>query len=67
MRANERTDERVAQYLRLGFWLIWPTVRWQEAAPMRSHVTPFPAWIWSNLEKERGRERRGGTVSLESS
>ena len=26
MGANEQTDERVAQYLRLGFWLIWPTV-----------------------------------------
>ena len=28
MRANERADEQVAQYFRLGFWLIWPTV-WQ--------------------------------------
>ena len=27
VRANERTDERVAQYLRLGFWLIQTTVR----------------------------------------
>ena len=26
MRANERTDERVAQYLHLGSCLIWPTV-----------------------------------------
>ena len=25
-RANERTDERVAQCLRLYSWLIWPTV-----------------------------------------
>ena len=24
---SERADERVAQYLRLVFWLIWPTVR----------------------------------------
>ena len=24
--ANKRTDERVAQYFCLGFWLIWPTV-----------------------------------------
>ena len=24
--ANERTDERVAQYLHLGFWMIYPTV-----------------------------------------
>ena len=28
MRANERTDERVAQYLRLDFWLFQTTVRW---------------------------------------
>ena len=26
MRASERTDERVAQYLRLGSWLIWSIV-----------------------------------------
>ena len=26
MRANERTDERVAQYLRLYSWLFWRTV-----------------------------------------
>ena len=24
---NERTDERVAQYFSLYFWLFWPTVR----------------------------------------
>ena len=28
VRVNERTDMRVAQYLHLGFWLIWPTVNW---------------------------------------
>ena len=27
MRVNERTDERVAQYYSLYFWLFWPTVR----------------------------------------
>ena len=26
VRANERADERVAQYFSLYFWLIWPTV-----------------------------------------
>ena len=29
VRANERTDERVAQYLRPNFWLIWTIVRWR--------------------------------------
>ena len=28
VRANEQTDKRVAQYFRLGFWLIWPTVQY---------------------------------------
>ena len=32
MRANERTDERVAQYLPLGSGLIWPTVKGFEEA-----------------------------------
>ena len=27
VRANERTDERVAQYFSLYSWLFWPTVR----------------------------------------
>ena len=26
-RANEQTDEQVAQYFNLGFWLFWPTVQ----------------------------------------
>ena len=26
--ANEPMDKQVAQYFRLGFWLIWPTVDW---------------------------------------
>ena len=29
--ANVRTDERVAQYFHLGFWLFWPTVEGGEA------------------------------------
>ena len=30
VRANKRTDERVAQYFRLGFWLIWPTEQFRK-------------------------------------
>ena len=29
MRANERTDERVAHYLHLDSWFLWPIVRCQ--------------------------------------
>ena len=29
VRGNERTDERVAQYSNLYFWLFWPTVQIQ--------------------------------------
>ena len=29
-RANEQTDEQVAQYFSLYSWLIWPTVRWRD-------------------------------------
>ena len=28
--SHERTDERVAQYFRLGFWLFWTIVAWRE-------------------------------------
>ena len=48
--ANKRTDERLAQYLHLGFWWIWPTVRmWFlvstrpiKAAILISSLRPFP-------------------------
>ena len=37
--SHERTDERVAQYFRLDFWLIWPIVR----TYVRTYVHPPPS------------------------
>ena len=34
VRANEQSDERVAQYLCLDSWLSWTIVLWQERTKM---------------------------------
>ena len=40
MQANERTDKRVAQYLRLYFWLIQTIVQWERHESNSSKFDP---------------------------
>ena len=41
VRANERTDERVARYLRLTSWLFWIIVEWAKIDLLPRHKNQF--------------------------
>ena len=71
VRANERTDERVAQYCSLYFWLFSTIVQWREIYPRMvksvfegkkmNKITIFIAFTWVNKV-----HKRGGLLSVKS-
>ena len=51
MRANKRTDERVAQYFSLYSWLFWTIVCWRTSSPLKMQ------WCDRRWLSPQGREK----------
>ena len=64
MRANERTDEQVAQYLCLGSWLFWTTLDGRESIKGHKRGVPFDKLTHKNPLSQLFSERDSSRATL---